>query len=300
MELRVLRYFLAVAREESITAAAETLHVTQPTLSKQLMDLETELGKKLFIRGRRKIILTEEGQFLRKRAQELIDLADKTEAAFQEEGEIVSGDVYIGGGETEAIRYIAKTIRRLQESCPNIRFHLFSGNGEDVTERLDKGLLDFGLFVGATELRKYDYLVLPDADIWGLLMRKDHPLAAHSHIVPEDLKQTPLLFSRQMLIQNELSGWLGYPLDQLNIVGTYNLIYNASIMVEEGLGCALTIDRLINTSGNSRLCFRPLEPGISANLTVAWKKYQVFSKAAARFLETLQQEIRVEETTKAE
>lgn len=272
MELRVLRYFLAVAREESITAAAETLHVTQPTLSKQLMDLETELGKKLFIRGRRKIILTEEGQFLRKRAQELIDLADKTEAAFQEEGEIVSGDVYIGGGETEAIRYIAKTIRRLQESCPNIRFHLFSGNGEDVTERLDKGLLDFGLFVGATELRKYDYLVLPDADIWGLLMRKDHPLAAHSHIVPEDLKQTPLLCSRQMLIQNELSGWLGYPLDRLNIVGTYNLIYNASIMVEEGLGCALTIDRLINTSGNSRLCFRPFEPGISANLVVAWKK----------------------------
>ena len=282
MELRVLRYFLAVAREENITAAAETLHVTQPTLSKQLMDLEAELGKKLFIRGRRKIILTEEGQFLRKRAQELIDLADKTEAAFQEEGEIVSGDVYIGGGETEGMRHIAKAVRRLQESCPNIRFHLFSGNGEDVAERLDKGLLDFGLFVGATELRKYDYLMLPDVDIWGLLMRRDHPLAARSRIAPEDLGQIPLLCSRQMLIQNELSGWLGYPLERLNIVGTYNLIYNASLLVERGMGNALTLGA--KNVARDKLCFRPLNPVLESGSSIVWKKYQVFSKAAEVFL----------------
>ncbi len=291
MELRVLRYFLAVAREQNITAAAESLHITQPTLSKQLMDLEEELGKKLFIRGNRKITLTEAGMFLRKRAQEMVDLADKTEAAFREEGMLAGGDVYIGGGETEAMRYVAKALGRLQESCPNIRFHLFSGNGEDVTERLDKGLIDFGLFVGAADLKKYDYLKLPYLDTWGLLVRKDHPLAERESIRPQDVAGVPLLCSRQALIQNELSGWLGYPLEKLTVVGTYNLIYNASIMVEEGIGCALCIDRLVNTTGDSDLCFRPFQPGISANLVVAWKKYQVFSKAAEKFLQALQKEI---------
>lgn len=291
MELRVLRYFLAVAREENITAAAQVLHVTQPTLSKQLMDLEDELGKKLFIRGSRKITLTEEGMFLRKRAQEMIDLADRTEAAFRSEDEIVSGDVCIGGGETEAMRYIARTVNRLREECPGIRIHLHSGNGEDVTERLDKGLIDFGLFVGASDLRKYDYVQLPTSDTWGLLLRRDHPLADRVNIVPADLAGIPLLCSRQALLQNELAGWLGYTPDQLNIVATYNLIYNASILVEEGIGCALTIDGLINTSGDSELCFRPFKPSMTANLVVAWKKYQVFSKAAEKFLHVLQQSL---------
>ena len=291
MELRVLRYFLAVAREQSITAAAETLHITQPTLSKQLRELEEELGKKLFTRGNRKITLTEEGMFLRKRAQEIVELADKTEADFAAGVGSVSGDIFIGSGETGAVRYLGRTLYKMRSIYPGIRFHLFSGNGEDVSDRLDKGLIDFALFVGMTDLKKYDYLKLPYRHRWGLIIRKDDPLAAHEAVTPEMLMNVPLLCSRQALIQNELSGWLGRPFDELNLAGTYNLIYNAAIMVEEGLGCAVCIDKLLDTSGDSAVCFRPFEPAIDAELFIAWKKYQFFSAAAGKFLEMLQQEL---------
>lgn len=291
MELRVLRYFLAVAREQSITAAAETLHITQPTLSKQLRELEEELGKKLFTRGNRKITLTEEGMFLRKRAQEIVELADKTEADFAAGVGSVSGDIFIGSGETGAVRYLGRTLYKMRSRYPGIRFHLFSGNGEDVSDRLDKGLIDFALFVGMTDLKKYDYLKLPYHHRWGLILRKDDPLAAHEAVTPEMLMNVPILCSRQALIQNELSGWLGRPFEELNPAGTYNLIYNAAIMVEEGLGCAVCIDKLLDTSGDSAVCFRPFEPAIDAELFIAWKKYQFFSAAAGKFLEMLQQEL---------
>lgn len=291
MELRVLRYFLAVAREQSITAAAETLHITQPTLSKQLRELEEELGKKLFTRGNRKITLTEEGMFLRKRAQEIVELADKTEADFAAGVGSVSGDIFIGSGETGAVRYLGRTLYKMRSRYPGIRFHLFSGNGEDVSDRLDKGLIDFALFVGMTDLKKYDYLKLPYSHRWGLILRRDDPLAAHEAVTPEMLMNVPILCSRQALIQNELSGWLGRPFEELNLAGTYNLIYNAAIMVEEGLGCAVCIDKLLDTSGESAVCFRPFEPAIDAELFIAWKKYQFFSAAAGKFLEMLQQEL---------
>ena len=291
MELRVLRYFLAVAREQSITAAAETLHLTQPTLSKQLRELEEELGKKLFTRGNRKITLTEEGMFLRKRAQEIVELADKTEADFAAGVGSVSGDIFIGSGETGAVRYLGRTLYKMRSIYPGVRFHLFSGNGEDVSDRLDKGLIDFALFVGMTDLKKYDYLKLPYHHRWGLILRRDDPLAAHEAVTPEMLMNVPILCSRQALIQNELSGWLGRPFEELNPAGTYNLIYNAAIMVEEGLGCAVCIDKLLDTSGESAVCFRPFEPAIDAELFIAWKKYQFFSAAAGKFLEMLQQEL---------
>lgn len=291
MELRVLRYFLAVAREQSITAAAETLHITQPTLSKQLRELEEELGKKLFTRGNRKITLTEEGMFLRKRAQEIVELADKTEANFAAGVGSVSGDIFIGSGETGAVRYLGRTLYKMRSIYPGVRFHLFSGNGEDVSDRLDKGLIDFALFVGMTDLKKYDYLKLPYSHRWGLILRRDDPLAAHEAVTPEMLMNVPILCSRQALIQNELSGWLGRPFEELNPAGTYNLIYNAAIMVEEGLGCAVCIDKLLDTSGESAVCFRPFEPAIDAELFIAWKKYQFFSAAAGKFLEMLQQEL---------
>ena len=291
MELRVLRYFLAVAREQSITAAAETLHITQPTLSKQLRELEEELGKKLFTRGNRKITLTEEGMFLRKRAQEIVELADKTEADFAAGVGSVSGDIFIGSGETGAVRYLGRTLYKMRSIYPGVRFHLFSGNGEDVSDRLDKGLIDFALFVGMTDLKKYDYLKLPYHHRWGLILRRDDPLAAHESVTPEMLMNVPILCSRQALIQNELSGWLGRPFEELNPAGTYNLIYNAAIMVEEGLGCAVCIDKLLDTSGESAVCFRPFEPAIDAELFIAWKKYQFFSAAAGKFLEMLQQEL---------
>lgn len=290
MELRVLRYFLAVAREENITAAAESLHVTQPTLSKQLMDLEYELGKKLFERGKRKITLTEEGIFLRKRAQEIVDLSDKTEATIKSSAQSISGDVFIGCGETQGMREIIKVMKKLNDDYPEIRYNLYSGNDEDVSERLDSGLVDFGLFVGNTHLDKYDYKKLPVADVWGLLLRSDNPLAKKKTIRPSDLDGIPILCSRQALTHNELSGWLGKDFKKLKIVSTHNLIYNASLMVEEGFGAALSIKGLINTA-DANLVFRPFRPMVKADLIFAWKKYQVFSKPAEIFLKYIQENI---------
>ena len=290
MELRVLRYFLAVAREESISGAAEYLHLTQPTLSRQLMDLETELGKKLFIRGGRKVTLTEDGIFLRKRANEIIELVDKTQSEFQDPDKSISGDVYIGGGESDAMRLVAHTARTLQSAHPNIHFHLFSGNAEDVGERLEKGLLDFGILVEPGDLKKYDYIKLPVTDVWGVLMRKDSPLARKDCIRPKDLWDQPLLLSQQAIGKDSLSNWFKRDYSTLNIIATYNLIFNATLMVDEGLGYAMGLDKLVNTSGNSNLCFRPLDPKLEVNLYVVWKKFQTFSRAAERFLAVLQEQ----------
>lgn len=287
MELRVLRYFLTVAQEESISRAAEYLHITQPTLSRQLIELEEELGVKLFTRGKRKIILTNEGLLLRKRAEEITDLVKKTQAELRGSDDFVGGDIYIGGGETHGMSLIGGVIKDLQIEYPGIRVHLFSGNAEDVTERLDKGLLDFGLLIQPTDVAKYQSLHLPAKDIWGVLMRKDSPLADKKSISPMDVWGLPLITSRQRLINGSMAKWMKTDYEKLHIVATYNLIYNASIMVEEGLGYALCLDRLVNTTGNSVLCFRPFEPRLESGLDIVWKKYQVFSKAAELFLERI-------------
>ena len=295
MDIRVLRYFLAVVREESISCAAEFLHITQPTLSRQLMDLEEELGVKLLNRGKKnqRITLTEEGMLLRRRAEEIVALTDKTMSEFDTAQDIISGDIYIGGGETNAMRLIARIGKKLQADYPLIRYHLFSGNADDVAERLDKGLLDFGLFIEPANMERYNYLRLPVTDTWGLLMRRDSPLANQESIRAEDLDNIPLIISRQSMVHNELSGWSGHDFNNLNIVATYNLIYNASLMVDEGFGYALCLDRLVFSADNNNLCFRPLEPRLEAPLDIAWKKYQVFSKAAEKFLEALQEELSI-------
>ena len=284
MELRVLRYFLAVAREESISDAAEFLHITQPTLSRQLMDLEEELGKQLLIRGKRnrKIMLTEDGMRLRKRAEEIVALTDKTEAEFLAADDAVSGDVYIGCGESDAMRIIAKTAVKLRQDYPDIHFHLYSGNAEDVSERMEKGLLDFGIFITSANIDKYDYLKLPAYDTWGLIMRKSDKLAAKDFITPQDLQGLPLIMSRQALVQEDISRWGKKQIQDLNVVATYNLVYNAAIM---------TLDKLANTGSDSDLCFRPLKPELRINLNLVWKKYQIFSKASQKFLEYLKNEI---------
>ena len=289
MELRVLKYFLAVAREESISGAAQALHMTQPTLSRQLMDLEEELGKQLLIRGSRRITLTEEGMLLRKRAAEILDLVEKAEAELTAPDEVVNGDIYIGGGETEAMRMIAEIATGLQRSCPDIRYHLYSGNADDVTERLDKGLLDFGVLIEPANMKKYDYIRLPATDTWGLLMPRDCPLAARPVIRPQDLWDLPIITSRQSMLSNEFSGWLGKEFEKLRIVATYNLVYNASLLVAAGMGYALCLDKLVNTSKESPLCFRPLEPRMEVHLDIVWKKYQVFSGAAERFLKEVRE-----------
>lgn len=293
VNIRVLRYFIAVANQENISAAAKSLHLSQPTLSRQLNELEEELGTVLFIRGNRKTTLTDEGKFLLKKAKEIIELVDKTEANFKESKEMISGEIYIGAGETEAMHFIAQTSKELLERYPNIRFHLYSGNADDITSKLDSGLLDFGIVIEPVDKQKYDYIQLPDTDVWGVLMRKDSSLASKSYIQPIDLIDKPLLISRQTAVSNELSGWAEHNIEDFNIVATYNLLYNAALMVEENIGYALCLDKLINTSGNSNLCFKPLHPRLEANLNIIWKKHQVFSNAAKKFIDQLRDNIKL-------
>lgn len=293
MELRVLRYFLAVAREGTIVGAAKFLHVTQPTLSRQLQDLEEELGQQLFLRSNRTITLTPEGMLLRKRAEEVLEIINRTEADFNAMGENISGFVHIGGGESHGMKLIAETIRNLREDYPAIRCNLYSGNAEDVMERLDKGILDFGILIQPVDISKYDSIALPIRDVWGVVMRKDSPLAAKKSVTLRDLLNLPLICSRisirQSAVKNAYAEWFGNRFEKLNIVATYNLIYNAALMVESGIGYALALDGLVDTLGNRSLCFRPLEPRLESGLNIVWKKYQVFSKAAEVFLEKLQE-----------
>lgn len=293
MDIRVLQYFLAVAREESITKAAETLHMTQPPLSRKLKDLENEVGKQLLIRGSKKVTLTEDGMLLRKRAEEMIDLMEKTKAELSASNENISGDIYMGSGETEAVSTIAKVAKSLQEKYPLIRYHIYSGDAEHITERLDKGLIDFGLLVEPFDIVKYDYVRLPVKDTWGVLMRKDSPLAGKEYIIAEDLWDKPLIISHQTSISNEMISWLQRDMAKLNVVAMYDLIYNASRFVKMGFGYVIGLDKLINTSGDSELCFRPLYPASEAGLCIVWKKYQVFSRAAEQFLKQLQSEFAI-------
>ena len=294
MDIRVLQYFLAVAREESITRAAETLRMTQPPLSRQLKDLEDELGKKLLIRGSKKVTLTEDGMLLRKRAEEMIDLMEKTKAELTSSDENISGEIYIGGGETDAVSLFAQTAGKLQKTHPLIHYHIYSGDAEIVMEKLDKGLIDFGLLVGPVDVSRYDYMRLPISDIWGVLMRKDSSLAGKDVICAEDLWDKPLIVSHQAYSGRDVSAWLGRDAHKLNIVMTYNLIYNAAHFVKTGVGYAITLDKLINTTGDSDICFRPLYPILEAGLCIVWKKYQVFSRASKEFLSLLKNEWEIE------
>ena len=296
MDIRVLQYFLAVAREESITKAAETLRMTQPPLSRQLKDLEEELGKQLLIRGSKKVTLTEDGMLLRKRAEEMIDLMEKTKAELASSGENITGEIYIGGGETDAVSLFAQTAGKLQEKYPLIHYHIYSGDAEIVMDKLDKGLIDFGLLVGPVDVSKYDYMRLPIRDIWGVLMRVDSSLAEKEAICAEDLWDKPLIVSHQMSISRDMMAWLKKDIGKLNIVMTYDLIFNASLFVKKGIGYAIALDKIINTTGDSELCFRPLYPTLEAGLCIAWKKYQVFSRASKEFLHLLKNDCGADST----
>lgn len=292
MELRVLHYFLAVAREQSIVRAAESLHLSQPTLSTQIKAMEEELGKQLLIRGTkgsRKISLTEEGMILRKRAEEILNLVQKTEKEITLSDQIVVGDVYIGTGETDAVRLIARAAKSLYETYPGIHYHIASGNAEFVLEQLEKGLIDFGIIFDSVDQSKYNSIPIPYKDIWGVLMRRDSPLAGKETITPKDLWDKPLIISRQGNSPGILASWIEKETSELEIVATYNLLFNASLMVEEGMGYAIGFDKIINTSGNSNLCFRPLSPRRESEMNIIWKKYQLFSKASEKFMMKLKE-----------
>lgn len=294
MEIRVLQYFLAIAREQSIIRAAESLHLSQPTLSTQIKNMEEELGKQLLIRGTkgsRKVTLTEEGMILRKRAEEILNLVKKTENEIICSDNVVIGDVYIGAGETDGMRLLAKTAGNLKKLYPGIHYHISSGNSVFVQERLDKGLIDFGLVFAKPDFKKYESLKLPVKDVWGVIMRKEDPLAEKETISPEDLWDKPLILSQQETGGGEMSQWIKCNFSELNVTATYNLLFNASLLVEEGLGYAIGFDKLLNTSGDSKLCFRPLLPRLEAEMYLIWKKYQIFSKPAEKFLMVMQENL---------
>ncbi len=297
MEIRELKYFLAVAKEQSISKAAKALFVTQPNLSRQMQNLETEIGQQLFIRGTRKITLTDAGQLLKKRAEEIIELYKITQTELSNPITDISGDIYIGGGESYALKVIAKAAYDVNREYPKVKFHLFSGDSGTISERLDKGLIDFGIFIQPFDLSKYDHLRLPPSDTWGVIMRKDSPLAANEYITPQDLWDKPIIRSRQSIGKNKISEWFQKSDDELNIVATGNLLYNMSLLVEEGVGYAVSLDKIINTTGNSNLCFRPLYPKLTSHLDIAWKKYQVFPKCAEIFLKRLQDNLQKEKTS---
>lgn len=288
MEFRVLQYFLAVTREQSISGAAESLHLSQPTLSRQLRDMEEELGKQLFIRSNRKITLTEEGMILRKRAEEITELVKKTQDEITLSNDNIAGDISIGAGETDGVRYLTKAAKSLQAEYPLVHFHIVSGDKTAVLEELDRGLIDFALLFGEIDASKYDCFGLPSTDTYGVMMRKDDPLAEKDVITPEDLHNKPLIVSRQLIHDSNLQLMLGIDGENLNVAATYNLLFNGSIMVDEGMGYAICFDKIINVSGNSNLCFKPLSNQIEIKMSLVWKKYQVFTKAAEKFLLKMQ------------
>ena len=283
MEIRNLRYFLAVAREENMTRAAETLHVTQPTLSKTMKALEDELGKKLFVRHSFSISLTEEGELLRNRAEDLVTMADKIEKEFLSLDELTGGELYFGLAESYQIRYLAKEIRLLKERYPGLRYHITSGDTEQVTEKLDKGLLDFAVICDVPDGRKYEYIAFPEGDIWGLILPADAVLAKKESIRIEDLLGLPLFASEQGW-EGDIRGWAGEHFAQLRLEGSFRLAYNASMFVREGLGYQLTFRNLVDVSEVSGLVFRPLEPKLEVKLYLIWNRYQAFTPIAERFL----------------
>ena len=284
-----MKYFLAVAREENITRAADYLFVTQPSLTRQIQNMEKEVGQPLFIRAGRKMVLTEAGVLLRKRAEEIVELYEKAEHEWLNFGGEVSGEVFIGGGETFGMTVLMDAVSEMRKAYPNIKIHIHSGDMADVCERLDKGLIDFGLLMQPADLSKYENIRLPYTDRWGLLMHKDHPLAAKEYITPEDIKGVPIIQSRHSLPKSQITDWYK-SVDGIDIVGTYNLLNNAAFAAYCKVACVLCIDKLVNTT-NSDLVFRPLNPPVEVRLDVVWKKYQVFSKSAQIFLKYLKEKI---------
>ncbi len=275
MEIRTLRYFLAVAREENMSRAAQLLHVTQPTLSKQLKSLEDELGKKLFTRHAFSIQLTDEGILLRNRAEDLVSMADKIEQEFVSLDDIAGGELYLGLAESYQLRYLARSIKDFKQRYPNLHYHITSGDTEQLSEKVDKGLLDFVVLVEQPDIRKYEYIEFPQADTWGLIIPDTDPLAKKKAIRLDDLVGLPLFCSDQAW-NGDIRNWAGSRFSELQLEGSFRLM--------EGLGYLLTYEHLVNTSKDSGLVFRPLSPKLENRIYIAWNRYQAFTPIADRFL----------------
>ena len=292
MEIRTLRYFLAVAREENMTRAAELLHVTQPTLSKALRSLEDELGKKLFLRHSFRIELTEEGALLRDRAEDLVSMADKIEKEFLTLDDLTGGELYFGLAESYQIRRLARGLRALKDLCPGLHYHITSGDSEQVTEKLDRGLLDFAVICETPDARKYDSLAFPEGDRFGLILPEDDPLARKDRIRAADLAGLPLFASAQSWVK-DIAPWAKDRFYDFRLEGSFRLAYNGSLFTMERLGYLLTLEHLVNTAPGSGLVFRPLEPELKLSFYLIWNKYQTFTPVAERFLEIMRRELAV-------
>ena len=285
MEFRVLKYFLMVAREENITKAAALLHLTQPTLSRQLMQLEEELGVKLFHRSKHSIILTEDGMLLKRRAQEIISLSDKTVQELSHKEDVLSGEIAIGCGETKNLLFLSEQIRKFRQKYPLVQFSIHSAIADDIKERIEKGILDIGLLMEPVDVGKYEFIRMPQKEKWGILVRKDSELAAKESINPKDLTNVPLIMVKRELVKNELVSWFGDYYEGLQIAATYNLILNAAAMVERGVGIALCFD--LGVAFYEDLCFIPLTPTLETGSVLVWKKNQTLGAATSQFMRFL-------------
>ena len=288
MEIRVLRYFLETAREENMTRAAKRMFVSQPTMSKQIKELENELGVKLFRRSNYNVKLTQAGMLLRDRAEDIISLVDKTINEFRKFDDLNSGDIYVGAPESEAMNQFADVLKNLQRQHPGIRCNIYSGNAQDVCEKLDKGLLDFAIVMNYFDLKKYNYLPMMTEDIWGIVMRYDDPLAENESFTIPMLKNLPLICSRQW-IDYELPQWLGSGKNEINITATYNLPYNGAVMAKSGIGYAMMLDKLVTTGGDSELVFCPLSDAPKAEMYVLWRKHQTFTHVSELLVKALKE-----------
>lgn len=288
MEIRVLRYFLTVVREESITKASEVLHITQPTLSRQLSQMEEEIGVKLFDRGSRKIKLTNEGILLRRRAEEILQLVDKTEKELVEQEEQVEGKISIGCGETASVQILPKLFDSFHKKYPRVTFDIFTATADLVKEQMDKGLLDIGLLLEPIDMEKYDFIRLNVKEKWVVLMRSDDSLTQKESVTAKDLAALPLILPRRMNVQSELASWFGNYYENLNVVFTSNLNTNGAIMVSNGLAYSLVIEGAMSFWDKSKVTYRPLYPELTSTSVLAWKRSQPFSIAATKFIEHIQ------------
>lgn len=285
MNIRVLKYFLTVVREENISRAAEMLFITQPTLSRQLQELEKELDTKLFIRGKNKITLTDSGMLLRRRAEELIELADKMEREFLSKDETISGTISIGCGESMAVKVLAELIDTFSKQYPEVMFDVYTGTADHIKEQIDRGIIDIGLLMEPVEIEKYEYIRLKQTERWGVLMRSDNPLCDKNSITVSDIKDSPLILPRRIGPQSLLRSWFGDDFDKLKVISTCNLVANSVRLTLKGTGSVVTINGSVDMYENSQLCFRPFYPELLNTSVIAWKKYQPFGQAATKFIE---------------
>lgn len=285
MEIRVLRYFLAVVREEGINRAAEVLHITQPTLSRQLLQLEEEVGVKLFHRGARKISLTNEGILLKRRAEEILSLVDRTEKELVEQDALVEGRIVIGSGELTAVQELPEMIKSFHEKYPLVSYDIFTATADMVKEQMEKGLVDIGILLEPVDMTKFDFIRLKNKERWIVLMRPDDVLAEKAAVSASDLEGKPLILPRRQNVQSELSNWFGDSFDKERVLFTSNFSTNGAIMVQGGLGYSLSVEGAVPFLDKQQITYRPLSPELQANSAIAWKKQQPFSLATTKFIE---------------